>query len=123
MISAQPVMVTSDLFNVKDKVLAFVSLAKQKATDGLTVAEFAELAVALMRVTIDALDSIPADGKQKKEWVLEAVGLLFDALADKCVPVVAWPAWVLLRPGVRQLVMLAAGGAVEALLPLVRLAK
>jgi hypothetical protein len=54
--------------------------------------------------------------------VLEAVASLFDALADKAVPVSAWPLWMLARPAVRSLVIALASGAVEQILPLVRLA-
>jgi hypothetical protein len=48
------------------------------------------------------------------------VGLLFDAVADKAVPTLAWPVWLIVRPTIRQLVLLAAAGAIESLLPLVR---
>ena len=120
MISSTAYTSTLDVYDLKDKVATFVAKAKALAADGLTVGEFAELAVALMRVTIATLDNIPTEGSQKKAWVLEAVGLLFDAVADKCVPLVAWPLWLIFRPGIRQMVLLAAGGAVEALLPLVR---
>lgn len=120
MISSQPYTSTLDVFDLKDKVATFVAKAKTLAADGLTIGEFAELAVALMRVAIATLDNIPTEGTQKKAWVLEAVGLLFDTVADKCVPTVAWPMWLMFRPGIRSLVLAAAGGAVEALLPLVR---
>lgn len=120
MISSTAYTSTLDVFDLKDKVSNFVAKAKTLAADGLSVGEFAELAVALMRVTIATLDNIPTEGAQKKAWVLEAVGLLFDAVADKAVPLVAWPLWLILRPGIRSLVLAAAGGAVEALLPLVR---
>jgi hypothetical protein len=71
-------------------------------------------------VVVAALDSVPGDGPGKKEWALEAVGQLFDALADKVVPTMAWPVWVIAKPTVRSLVLMAAGGAIESLLPLVR---
>jgi len=120
MISSQPYTSTLDVYDLKDKVSNFVAKAKSAAADGLTIGEFAELAVALMRVAIATLDNIPTEGAQKKAWVLEAVGLLFDSVADKCVPTVAWPMWLMFRPGIRSLVVAAAGGAVDALLPLVR---
>lgn len=120
MISAAPLQAAGDLLSLAEKVKAFVAIAKVKAADGLTVPEFAELAVALLRVAIDAADSIPVDGASRKVFVLNAVALLFDTVADKCVPFVAWPIWVIVRPAVRQLVLLAASGAIESLLPLVR---
>lgn len=120
MISAAPVQAASDLLSLSEKVKAFVSIAKVKAHDGITVAEAGELFVALMRVAIDAADSIPVDGAERKAFVINAVGLLFDTVSDKCVPVMAWPIWVLVKPAVRSLVLAAASGAIESLLPLVR---
>ena len=67
-----------------------------------------------------ALDSLPEGGAAKKAWALEAVGLLFDAVADRAVPTLAYPVWLIVRPTVRQLVLLATSGAIESLLPLVR---
>lgn len=120
MIHDAPVFAATGLPDVTAKVRAFIATAKASAADGLTVAEFGELTVALLRVAMAAVDSLPDSGEAKKAWVLEAVGVLFDQLADKCVPTLAYPAWVLLRPAVRSLVLMAAGGVIEAMLPLVR---
>jgi hypothetical protein len=120
MVSEAPVQAASSLLTLTEKVKAFVVIAKAKASDGLTVAEFGELVVALLRVAIQCVDAIPADGAGKKTLVVDAVAELFDAVADRCVPLAAWPVWFLVRPTVRSLVLLAAGGAVESLLPLVR---
>lgn len=122
MISSAPVAVASPLITVADKARAFVAAAKSAAADGLTVAEFGELTIALLRLTMAAVDSLPVDGAQKKAWVLEAVALLFDELADKAVPALAWPLWIIFKPAIRSLVLAAASGAVETLLPLVRIA-
>jgi hypothetical protein len=122
MISTAPLIAANDLTNVKDKVAAFISIAKIKAQGGITVAEFGELTVALLRVVIAAVDLLAVDGSRKKEIVLEAVAALFDAVADKAIPLVAWPVWLIVRPTVRQLVLLAAAGAIESLLPVVRIA-
>ncbi len=59
-------------------------------------------------------------GEQKKALALEAVGDLFDAVADRAVPPIAWPVWIVARPAVRSLVLALASGAIEQLLPLVR---
>jgi hypothetical protein len=48
------------------------------------------------------------------------VGDLFDAVADRAVPIVALPLWVVARPAVRSLVLALASGAIEQLLWLVR---
>lgn len=120
MIGSAPIQAAEDLVTVSEKIRAFIATAKVAATNGITVGEFAELTVALLRVVVAALDSMPGDGPGKKAWALEAVAQLFDAVADKCVPTLAWPVWVIARPTVRSLVLLAAGGAIESLLPLVR---
>jgi hypothetical protein len=120
MISSAPVTATQDLPKVSDKIQAFVAKARERAADGLTVSEFAELTVALLRVVMAAVDSLPDDGEQKKKWVLDAVAMLFDALADKAVPTMAWPIWLVVRGSVRSLVLMAAAGAIESMLPLIR---
>lgn len=120
MISSAPMMAAEGLLGVKDKILAFIAAAKEKAADGLTVAEFGELATALMRVVMAAVDSLPAEGDQKKQWVLDAVAMLFDAVADRCIPTLAWPIWLVVRGSVRSLVIMAAAGAIESMLPLIR---
>lgn len=120
MISSAPVAASQDLPSVADKIRAFISKARERATDGLTVSEFSELTVALLRVVMAAVDSLPDDGEQKKRWVLEAVAMLFDALADKAVPTMAWPVWLVVRGSVRSLVLMAAAGAIESMLPLIR---
>lgn len=122
MISSAPAHAASNVAEVAEKISAFIAVARVKARDGLTVAEFGELAVALMRIVIAAVDVLAIDGSRRKEVVLEAVAALFDAVADRAVPTLAWPVWLIARPTVRQLVLLAAAGAVESLLPLVRIA-
>lgn len=122
MISSAPAHAASNVAEVAEKISAFIAVARVKARDGLTVAEFGELTVALMRIAIAAVDVLAIDGSRRKEVVLEAVAALFDAVADKAIPTLAWPVWLIVRPTVRQLVLLAAAGAVESLLPLVRIA-
>lgn len=120
MIHEAPAFASSGLPGVAEKIRAFLAVASSSASGGISVAEFGELAVSLMRVVIAAAETIPADGAKKKEWVVEAVGLLFDAIADKAVPTLAYPIWLVVKPAVRSLVLMAAAGAVESLLPLVR---
>ena len=123
MISDQPTSAADSVVGVGEKVKAFIAQAQAAAADGLTIAEFAELATALMRVAIAAFDSVPVGGREKKAWVLQAVALLFDEIADRMIPTVAWPVWVILRPAARSLLLHIAAGAIESLLPLVRLAR
>jgi hypothetical protein len=108
---------------VLTKIDAFISAAKSSAADGLTWAEFGELLVALLHLAVAALDAVTSmTGEEKKGAVLDGVGRLFDAVADRCIPLVLWPLWGLARGPVRLLVIALASGAIEQLLPLVRLA-
>jgi hypothetical protein len=120
MISSAPIAATTDLLSLADKVRAFVATAKSAAAGGVTVSEFAELTVSLLKIAMSAADAIPVDGADRKVFVLNAVGLLFDSVADKAIPPLAWPVWLIVRPAARQLLLLVASGAIESLLPLVR---
>ena len=110
------------LYELSDRVKAYILDSQQRAADGITIGDFAELVVELLRLVIATLDTIPADNAAKKAWAISAVAMLFDELADKAVPIVAWPVWMVIRPAVRQLVLMAAGGLIEGLLPIVRAA-
>lgn len=123
MVADSAITAANDAPGLAEKVKAYVQHAKELASDGLSVDDFAELATSLLRLVVTALDSIPADGDQKKIWAVAAVGSLFDAVADKCVPLYFVPFWVISRPTVRAIVLLAAGGVVQSLLPIVRAAK
>jgi hypothetical protein len=122
MISAAPVTVAEHLDGgLLAKIKAFVETAKSAAADGLTWAEFGDLMLALLRLVIAGLDVANGlTGAAKKALALEAVASLFDAVADRAVPPLAYPIWVLARPAVRALVLALASGAVEQVLPLVR---
>jgi hypothetical protein len=105
------------------KVHAFVETAKSSAADGLTWVEFGDLMLALLRLVVSALDSVKSmTGAEKKAFALEAVGSLFDAVADYAVPVSVYPIWLIARPAVRVLVLAIASGSLEQVLPLVRVA-
>ena len=123
MISTAPVQATQDLSVLGDKVSAFIAIAQLKARNGLTLSEFGELVVALLRVVMSTVDSLPAEGSEKKQWALDAVAALFDSLGDGCVPILAWPIWILVKPAARSILLLTVSGAIESLLPLVRIAQ
>lgn len=108
---------------IEVQVLAFVRHAKGIASDGLTISEFAGLAVDLLRLSIAAVDAIPTEGAGKKAFVLESVAMLFDGIADRLVPWAAWPVWIIAKPAIRGIVLAVASGAIESLLPLVRSSK
>jgi len=122
MISTAPVQATQDLSVLGDKISAFIAISQLKARNGLTLSEFGELVVALLRVVMSTVDSLPAEGSEKKQWALDAVAALFDSLADGCIPVLAWPIWILVKPAARSILLLVISGAIESLLPLVRIA-
>jgi hypothetical protein len=120
MISSAPTIAACDLPSLAEKVRCFIAVSKSAVAGGLTVAEFGELLLALMKLAIDAADAIPVSGAERKVFVLNAIALLFDEIADKAIPTLAWPIWLILKPAARQLLLLIASGAIESLLPLVR---
>jgi hypothetical protein len=124
MISDAPVMAAGGEATLMAQVAAFLEVAKAKAAGGITWSEFGELLVALLRLSVETLDAVLGmSGAEKKSLVLEAVAALFDQLADKAVPVVVWPVWILARPAIRALVLAIASGAIEIVLPLTRAAE
>jgi hypothetical protein len=106
---------------ILDQVYKFIQVAKARASDGLTWAEFGELLLALLRLVVPALEGVRLmTGAEKKAFALDAVGRLFDATADYAIPVAAYPLWVLVRPAVRALVLAIAGGVLEQYLAFLR---
>lgn len=105
------------------KVQAFVSLAKDKARDGVTFAELGVLTYSLMRLVILEVDGLAVPGALKKADVLAAVGVLFDTLSDSCVPLALKPIWWVAKPAVRAVIIALLSGVMEGVLPDVRAAK
>ena len=123
-ITTVPITEAVDQPGLLDKITTFIASAKVAAADGLTWSEFGELLLALLRLVVSALDSVATlSGKEKKAMTIDAVARLFDAVADYAVPVTLYPIWLVARPAVRSLVLAIAGGVIEQLLPLVRLAR
>jgi hypothetical protein len=121
MIADAPIAAAAAFADIGQKVGAFLVVAKAKAQGGLTWSEFGELLAALLRLSVATLDAVTTlTGSQKKELAMEAAAALFDTLADRCVPLVAWPLYVLCRPAIRALVLAIASGTVEILLRMVR---
>lgn len=106
-----------------NKVASFLAFCRQRAENGITVSEFGELLIAFLRVCVSAADSFPIPGEDRKKWVLHAVGVLFDELADGLVPIYLKPFWLLSRGAVKNLLLLAVSGAIEAMIPMIRGAK
>ena len=104
-----------------DQVYAFIQTAKARAADGLTWGEFGELLLALLRLVVPFLDGVKTmTGSEKKAFALDAVGRLFDAVADFAIPTTVYPLWILVRPAVRTLVLAIAGGVLEQYLSVFR---
>jgi hypothetical protein len=123
-ITTVPITEAVDQPGLLDKITTYIASAKVAAADGLTWSEFGELLLALLRIVVSALDSVATlSGKEKKAMAIDAVARLFDAVADYAVPVTLYPIWLVARPAVRSLVLALAGGVIEQLLPLVRLAR
>lgn len=121
-VTSAPVAAATSLdAGLLSKIHAFVESARSVAADGLTWVEFGELTLALLRLVVTGLDQVRVmTGAEKKAVALEAVGSLFDAVADKAVPATVWPLWLLVKPAIRSLVLAIASGAVEQVLLLVR---
>ena len=112
---------TADKPGLLDKVQVFIATAREKASDGLTWGEFGELVLSLLRVVVPFLESVKLmTGSEKKAFTLDAVGRLFDAVADYAVPVTLYPIWLVARPAVRALVVAIAGGVLEQYLAVLR---
>lgn len=123
MIADAPIAAATAFTDIGQRVSAYLVVAKAKAGDGLTWVEFGELLAGLLRVAVQTLDAVTTlTGVQKKELAMEAAAALFDTLADRCVPLVAWPLYVLIRPAVRALVLAIASGITEIILRMVRAA-
>jgi hypothetical protein len=121
MIAEAPLLAAQWFDDVANQVKAFIQSAVRASADGITWSEFGELLVALMRLAIRTLDGMDSlTGADKKEIVVHAVGVLFDQVAHKAVPVTLWPLWLVSRKAIRSLILALAGGAVEIILPMVR---
>jgi hypothetical protein len=102
-------------------VMQFLADSRRAAADGLTWQEFGGLMTALCQLCIETLDRVKTlSGPEKKAIALVAVASLFDAVAGQCVPLMAWPAWAILRPALRAFVLALASGAIESMIPMVR---
>lgn len=124
MTAERPLAQAASVVDLAGKVSAFIDAVRADATDGLTWVEFGELMIGLLRLVTQTLDAtMSLTGPEKKELSMEAVAVFFDTFADRCVPLVAWPIWLLAKPAVRALVLALASGAIEQVLSLVRLSK
>jgi hypothetical protein len=101
------------------QVEAFVARARELAANGLTWAEFMQLAIALVQIAVAAAMQLANSGADKKALVRSAVGYLFDAVAPRLT--LPFPLSLLdglvrpwIQPRLRALVLTLADGAIEA---------
>ena len=120
MIADAPLAASERFVSLSQAVKAYIVTAQVATRDGLTWAEFGELLIGLLRLSVKLAEVLDLAGAEKKALVLEAAAALFDTVADKAVPTLLWPVWIVARPSVRSLVLALASGAVEQILPLVR---
>jgi len=119
-ISDTPVLAAEEAATLNEKVAAYLSAAKLRASDGLTISEVCELTVSAMRIAIEAVDTLSVEGSEKKVIVLDLVAVIFENFADLVIPLPLKPVWWLVRPAFKSLALSLASGAIESLLPLVR---
>ena len=111
------------LIEIKQQVSELVVFTVETAKDGLTWAELLILQKRFTEATMRLAALANLSGEQKKALVLEAVGMLFDALAGKVSLLVlpwylAWILWFLgpaIRPLLRQVFVAAASTLIEQL--------
>jgi hypothetical protein len=120
MIADAPVSAASRFTDVLAASRAYVLTARLAAADGISWAEFGELLTGLLRVLTEAAEVLTVPGEEKKVFVVDAAGTLFDAVADKCVSPWIWAFWLVVRPSVRSLVLAIASGSVEQILKMTR---
>lgn len=102
-------------------IAGFIDAAREKARDGLTPTELADLLLRLVRVLMSAVDSLDAPGASKKALVLDGVAQLYDAIAPYFpIPWYLRPFWALWAPTAKAAVLAAASALIELWLPEIR---
>jgi hypothetical protein len=109
--------------DILKQIEEFLTVTRARVADGITVADLTQITLGGMRLVIGLLDRVNMPGADKKAEVLKLVAYLFDQFSDSCVPFLSKPLWWIVKPAVRALVLSAASGAVEFLLPVVRSAR
>lgn len=115
-----PAAAAGNVDGIAGKISAYIGVCQSLSADGVSISDFAQMVLGLLRLAVAAVDSFPMDGAAKKTFVLEAVAQLYDALAAAIVAQLPWPIWLLSRRTTRLVVLATASGAVEFLLPMIR---
>ena len=122
MISSRPLTIAREKTGLHDRVTTYIAAIRERVSDGLTVAELVELTIGAMRLAIAALDELDMAGEAKRQIVADLAATLFDEFGPLLLPSMLRPVWWIVAPTLRAFVIAAAAGAVDALLPLVRIA-
>lgn len=100
----------------QERIEAFVAQARQLAADGLSLADAAHLFTALLTMAIGQATHLNNTGADKKQFVLQAVAYLYDAIAPQIwLPIFVSPFRIWLRPYIRSFIVSLADGAIEAI--------
>ena len=78
-----------------------------------------ELITGAITLSSLAAQYLSVPGADKRTLVLGVVADVFDVAAGFAVPAIAYPIWIAVRPLVRSIVLAAASGALERILPLI----
>lgn len=114
-----PITLQDDFFT--SQISQFVAEVKEKAADGLTLAEAAELLNDFLARSIAIAETLSNPGADKKALVLAAVGSAFDAVW----PFVVLPGWlVVFKPFIystaRAVVLAIVDGSIQAMVSRMR---
>lgn len=102
-------------------ITGFIADAREKAKGGLTATEIADLLLRLVRMLMNAVDSLDAPGASKKALVLDGVAQVWDAIVPFVpIPWYARPFWALFQPTAKGAVLAAASALIELWLPDIR---
>jgi len=99
-------------------ITGFIATAREKARDGLTATELADLLLRLIRMLMMAVETLDAPGASKKQLVLDGVAQLWDTLLPFVpIPWYVRPFWSLFQPTAKGAVLAAASALIELWLP------
>jgi len=87
---------------------------KEKIKDGLTLQEIGQLFTEFIQTGVIEYLKITIPGTEKKEKLMEQVGILFDLIAPAIpLPMFFTPIRLILRPYLRKIVLAICDGAIE----------
>lgn len=101
---------TATLNDAVASINQWVASVRLAAAGGITVAELGSLLVQTLQLAIRVANLIPNDSDQRRELAVEAVAKIFDAVADRCVPMLLLPVWWIVRPAVRAAILASVAG-------------